>query len=172
MKRSPLHNEHPGIEVNWPASGAAERNSQAAFSPDCVSFRVPVPEEDCWLLDGPAGIRMLVPQLRHRTSFPRALMGTPSTRRQFICGHMMRIVCSGTRHAPVTAARRIAPLIPALSAICILYLSRGGLGRQIPQWTLAFGAAATGMIHFIPEPCLRSPEGTLRQLNHRLHNGE
>lgn len=41
---------------------------------------------------GPPGIRMLVVQLRQRTVFPRAEVGTARTFRQVRFGHMMRIV--------------------------------------------------------------------------------
>lgn len=40
----------------------------------------------------PPGIRMWVPQLRHLTVLPRATVGTASTLRQLMLGHMIRMV--------------------------------------------------------------------------------
>lgn len=39
----------------------------------------------------PPGMRISVPQLRHRTVFPRATVGTAKTFRQLMLGHIMRM---------------------------------------------------------------------------------
>ena len=49
---------------------------------------------------GIAGTRILVPQLRHRTVFPRQLFGTSSTFRHVRFGHMILMLgdsCSGMK---------------------------------------------------------------------------